>query len=255
MTLAQYGKLWQVSRQRIHSEADYRAFQAYQAELLLAYLQRHQVQVTERLVLDLGSGIGGYSEAFARNGARVISMDLMSQGVRLLPGCAPVAADALAIPLADNAVHLVFCASLIEHVPAPERLLAEIERVLAPGAYCYLSFPPYYSPMGGHEYAPFHYLGERTAMRLSAPRRMRRHPQWVRELYQVEVQPKSFADGYADWGLFRMTVGKAERLLAATSFEIVDLSTRYMPVSFVRWPVLREVLTWHVQFLLRVPRL
>lgn len=251
MILDQIGKLWHVSRRRLRSEADYRAFQAYQADLLLAYLQRHHVELAGQLVLDLGAGIGGYSEAFARASAQVISMDLMSQVVVRLAGCMPVTADALAVPLARGTVQFVFCASLIEHVAVPEQLLAEVERVLAPGCYCYLSFPPYYSPMGGHEYAPFHYLGERAAMRLAAGRRRRRYPAWVRELYRVEAQPASFAEGYTDWGLFHMTVAKAERLLAGGRFEVVDMSTRYLPVSFVRWPLLRELLTWHVQFLLR----
>jgi hypothetical protein len=31
------------------------------------------------------------------------------------------------------------------------------------------------------------------------------------------------------------------------------MSTRYMPASFIRWPVIGEALTWHAQFLLRKP--
>ena len=253
MVLEDYLTLWRVSRRRIRSETDYRAFQAFQASLLLKYLHRYRVDVRDRTVLDLGSGIGGYSQEFARRGAKMISMDLMSHEVCLPESCAPVSANALHIPLQTESVEIVFCASLIEHVAQPEKLITEIERVLEPGGVCYLSFPPYLSPMGGHEYAPFHYLGEQAAIAITESLRYRRHPQWVRHLYNVTQDPTSFAATYAGWGLFKMTIGKAQQLLATTGFQVVDLSTRYWPVSFVRWPYVREVLTWHVQFLLRKP--
>ena len=34
-----------------------------------------------------------------------------------------------------------------------------------------------------------------------------------------------------------MTVAKAERLLAASNFDFIDMSTRYLPGSFVRFNV------------------
>jgi SAM-dependent methyltransferase len=157
--------------------------------------------------------------------------------------------DALRTPLRSASVQLVFCASLIEHVAAPDKLLAEIERILAPGGEAYISFPPYYSPMGGHEFAPYHYLGERAALRLTR----RRHvlAEWARDLNGAKEEATSFADLYAGWGLFRMTVGKMRRLVAASGFDCLDMSTRYLPYSFIRWPVIGEALTWHAQFLLR----
>jgi len=51
-----------------------------------------------------------------------------------------------------------------------------------------------------------------------------------------------------------MTVGKARSLISASGLEILDMSTRYMPVSLIRWPVLGELLTWHAQFLLAKPK-
>ena len=100
----------------------------------------------------------------------------------------------------------VFSASLIEHVATPETLLAEIGRVLAPGGFCYLSFPPFYSPRGGHEFAPYHYLGERLALRLTPA--ARRELDWKDNPYRPTERPRSFADLYAGWGLYRMTVAK-----------------------------------------------
>jgi ubiquinone/menaquinone biosynthesis C-methylase UbiE len=174
----------------------------------------------------------------------------MAGAVRLDASCQPVVGNALHVPLANQSIDFVFCASLIEHVPNPQILLQEVSRVLKPGGFCYLSFPPFYSPVGGHEYAPFHYLGEKFAMRLAHKRSQKGHPAWAQRLYSINEQPESFAGIYADWGLFVMTIAKARRLIARSGLTRVDQSTRYFPRSFATWPIVGEVLTWHVQFLL-----
>jgi hypothetical protein len=50
-----------------------------------------------------------------------------------------------------------------------------------------------------------------------------------------------------------MTIRKFRRLLARTQLVCRDVSARYFPISFVRWPVLGEILTWHAQFLVVKP--
>lgn len=252
MRLKEFHELSRLVRTRRRSESDYRAFQAFQARLISDHLARRGFPFAGARVLDLGSGIGGYSAEFARLGARVVSVDLAPPLGWRSPGVSPIQGSALAVPLRDGAADAVFCASLIEHVEDPGRLLAEIGRVLRAGGLAYVSFPPYYSPVGGHEFSPFHYLGERLAMRLA--RRRADPPEWVHRVQDAPEEPRSFARLYRGWGLYRMTVRKMRRLLSATSFERVELSTRYLPLSFVRWPFLGEVLTWHAQFLLRKPR-
>lgn len=253
LRLKDYLDLYGLALKRLQSQAAYHAFQAAQASMLLRYLSGHGVVVTNRALLDLGSGIGGYSRVFGEAGARVTSLDLMADRISSQEYGAAVSASATAIPLADNSFDIVFCASLIEHVEKPEAVIAEIERVLKPGGICYLSFPPFYSPRGGHEYAPFHYFGENIALRLVGKRAMKYHPEWLQDLYQVSYEPTSFSKIYADWGLYVMTIGKARTLIESSRLDLIDLSTRYMPVSFVRWPILGEFLTWHVQFLLSKP--
>lgn len=239
-------RLWQVARRRKDSAIRYREFQAFQATLVIRHLERHGVALEGRQLLDLGSGVGGYSGELAERGARVIALDLdpAREGA---PGIRRVAASAAAVPLRTASIDFVFCASLIEHVPDPAAVLSEIERVLRPGGFAYVSFPPYYSPLGGHEFAPFHYFGERFALRM---RRRRRLPAWVAEIHPVRQNAAGFGDLFQGWGLFKMTIGKFLRLLRSLPLARRDMSTRHLPVSFVRWPVLREVVTWHAQFLL-----
>lgn len=248
MGIGDYVNLWRLGRRRLSSEEDYKEFQAFQATLLLKYLQRFSIDIKGKCVLDLGSGIGGYSAEMARYGAKIVSLDLIKPPCELVPGCGSIVANALAIPLCDEGVDFTFCASLIEHVGDPSRLLAEIQRTLKKEGYCYLSFPPFYSPLGGHEFSPFHYLGEYWAIRLT--RRRRRHLEWVDNLYNVSPNPQSFSEIYQDWGLFKMTIAKAKQLIASSRLEIVNMSTRYLPISMIRWPILGEIFTWHAQFLL-----
>jgi SAM-dependent methyltransferase len=179
----------------------------------------------------------------------VIALDLIRPAALTAGRYDGVVGDAQAIPLHDASIGFVFCASLVEHVAAPERLLAEVGRVLVPGGYCYLSFPPFYSPRGGHEFAPYHYLGERLALRWTPASRWA--VGWKDNPYGPNEQPQSFADLYVGWGLYRMTVRLARRLIAESGLALVDMSARYLPVSFIRWPVIGEALTWHAQFLLR----
>ncbi len=253
MRVSDYITLYKLAKARLRSEEDYRRLQRFQASLLLEYIYSFGININGRLVLDLGSGLGGYSQEIARSGAAaVISLDLISPSHLLGQRIYALVADALSIPLRDETVDFVFCASLIEHVNNPTLLLAEIRRVLKTGQYCYLSFPPFYSPRGGHEFSPFHYLGERWALRLSCLFK-RLPPGWVIRIYKRSLVPTSFASTYQGWGLFKLTIGEAIQLINKVGLKILDISPRYLPINTAKWPILSEILTWHVQFLLRKP--
>ncbi len=50
-------------------------------------------------------------------------------------------ADALNLPIQNSSVDAVICESLVEHVREPEKLIAEINRILKPGGQVYLVAP------------------------------------------------------------------------------------------------------------------
>ncbi|MFX1411390.1 MAG: class I SAM-dependent methyltransferase [Promethearchaeota archaeon] len=221
--------LLSLARRRFRSNDAYRRFQMYQARLILDYLIEQGVRFQNTDVLDLGCGTGGYSHAMTEAGARVISVDL-SRLVASPPIL--VLANAMQLPFGPDRFPVVFCASLIEHVPEPTQLLAEIKRVLTPDGVVYMSFPPFYSPVGGHEFKPYHLLGERWALRLS------RH------------KVDSLATACGDWGLYPLTIRRARRLFAEAGLKVQHESTRFFPFNVARVPWLGEFLTWHVQFIL-----
>jgi SAM-dependent methyltransferase len=218
-----------LARQRFRSDEHYRRFQAYQGTLLVRFLQEQSVNL-ERHVLDLGCGNGGYSRALRAAGAEVISLDLFRPGAPL-----PlfIQGDALSLPFADNTFPFVFCASLIEHVRHPSVLLREIKRVTCPGALAYISFPPFYSPVGGHQFKPYHLLGERLAIRLSG------------------CGTRGFATCFGDWGLYPLRISQVRRLIGEVGWQIRNMSTRFLPLNVAQIPLAGEFLTWHVQFVVR----
>ena len=242
--------LYHLARKRLLSAADYSAFQDYQGELLVDFLENHKIKVTGQRVLDLACGWGGVALALQKNRADVIAMDhsatLRGRKVPFLQ------ADALNLPFKSGIFDIVICSSLIEHVVNPSRLLEEIERILHPQGIAYLSFPPFYTPLGGHQFSPFHLLGENVALQIFKFRKFYQRRAWLRRYFPES--PSSYSKAFGSWGLYPLTISKVEFLIKGSSFQIVGRFTKYSPINFSNLPWFREFLTWHVQYLLRSER-
>lgn len=82
----------------------------------------------KRTIINLGSG----TEDMKRE---IINVDCYPyRGV-------DVVADVMNLPFKDQSVDMIVCTSLLEHVPEPEKALAEIGRVLKVGGYFYCAVP------------------------------------------------------------------------------------------------------------------
>jgi SAM-dependent methyltransferase len=90
------------------------------------------------LVLDAGSGRGGWSRVIAAAGGRRESLDIAPRGDERPDWIA----DLTAMPgVPDARFDAVVCHQVLEHVPAPWRAMAELHRVLRPGGGMVLSTP------------------------------------------------------------------------------------------------------------------
>jgi SAM-dependent methyltransferase len=235
------------ARRRVLSEQDYFSFEKYQGTLLVRYLQNKGIIVNQSRSLDIGCGFGGYSTALREAGSNSIGLDLDSVRISNLP--VKVAGDARWMPFQSESFSLVICSSLIEHIHDPNKLMFEIDRILQPKGYLYLSFPPFYSPAGGHQFAPFHYLGERLAISIFMHRKNYTKQEWMKRY--ISPTPISYSTSFGTWGLYRRTITWAKREIKKFSWSLIDCSARYSPLNPTKLPILGEFLTWHVQFLIQ----
>lgn len=204
--------------------ASYPEFEAYAARDAAAVMSGW-ANLAGALILDLGSGYGSYGRAFESHGACAVSLD-----VKPLGGPRMVRGDALHVPFRDGAFSGVVCSNLLEHVRSPRAVLGEVARVLRPGGWAYVSWTNWYSPFGGHEYSPWHFLGPGAARAIGRYVRL------------------ASAHNVPGVDLFPVHVGQVLGLLGNGSpFLIRFAGPRYWPrLSFiVRVPGLREVATWN----------
>ncbi|MBA3300394.1 MAG: class I SAM-dependent methyltransferase [Thermoleophilaceae bacterium] len=183
-------------------------------------------------VLDLGCGPGIYTRALRERGAEVVPVDNDMSEMEIA-GPAPegaLVADAGDLPFPDGDADGVFCSNLLEHTPDAEPVIREIERVLRPGSWAYISWTNWYSPWGGHDMTPYQYLGPR------------RGP----ALYEKRNGPPR-KNGYGD-GLWACHIGPTLRTVrACPDLEIERVEPRYWPklTLITRIPGFREVFTWN----------
>jgi SAM-dependent methyltransferase len=131
----------------------------------------------------------------------------------------------------------VLCSNLLEHTPEPEAVIAEIERVLRPGGWAYVSWTNWLSPWGGHAIAPFHYLGPQRGLRV------------YRTLFG---EPRGENLPYD--GVWPTSIGAILRIVRERPGLALERAVpRYYPSQawILRVPGLREVLTWNCLLLLR----
>lgn len=225
----------------------FRLFLAEQSEPERFYRELADDSVTQlarytdlsgKVVLDLGGGPGHFTAAFRARGARCLLVepdpDELRAGAELPAGA--VQGDGMALPVADSGVDVCFSSNVLEHVVDPAAMLTEMIRVTRPGGVIYLAFTNWYSPWGGHEMAPWHYLGPRYAER--------------RYVRRTGKAPKN----KPGTGLFPVHVGPTLRGLRARG-DVVVLAAQ--PRYYPRWsrcvlrvPGLREVVTWNLLLIL-----
>jgi len=114
-------------------------------DLLVDLLARAGIPGRRTRIVDVAAGTGHYLGVANAAGAFSFGTDLSIHACRRARGedrgLKICRGDAEALPFRDAAADLALCLQLIEHTPFPEKVIAEISRVLRPGGYLFLSAP------------------------------------------------------------------------------------------------------------------
>jgi SAM-dependent methyltransferase len=236
-------QLLKLAARRFRSSDDYRAMQRHIAEATLAELESRGIRLRDSAVLELGAGRGGYSAVLYRDSGSFVASDIERDPFFDATGVPFKIADVTRpLPFESESFDFIYCSSLIEHIADPTTLLRESMRVLRRGGTLFLTFPPFYSLalVGGHQFKPFHFLGERLAVRLT---------NLVRG-----SQIADYSTCFGSFGLYPLRIDQVRRSVRQAGFEISDVYTRMSPVNTARLPgVLKDLATWHVCYLARKP--
>lgn len=136
------------------------------ADLLNEHLCRYrfaQLLVENKVVLDVGSGVGYGSKILAEKAGSVLALDISKEAVRYAgreysaDNIELVVGDCQDLPLASESVDVVVSFELIEHLQGQRAHLLEISRVLKPDGLTVISTPNriFYS-QESNQVNPFH---------------------------------------------------------------------------------------------------
>jgi len=189
-------------------------------------------------VLDVGGGPGYFADAFEALGATYLPLDADAGELSLHgrdPGPRTVLGDGAALPFTSGVFDVAYSSNVAEHVRDPWKMADEMVRVTRPGGVVFLSYTLWYGPWGGHETAPWHYLGgDRAARRYTD-----KHGHRPKNIYGESLFRTTAAAG-ARWASARRTDG---------TLTDVRLVPRYLPRwshGLARVPGLREVACWNL---------
>ena len=210
---------------------------------MLAQDSVDQIESYHRLdgqrVLDVGGGPGYFAEAFRAAGATYNSLDadLGELSGRGDPQPGTVLGSGMQLPFRDGSFDVTYSSNVLEHVNLPWTMADEMVRVTKPGGLVFLSYTLWWGPWGGHETAPWHFLGGHRA----AGRYERKHGHPPKNVFGTSLFPVTAAGGlrWVDHQTGAVVVAKLPRYLPRGAWWVL------------RVPGIREVLTWNLALVLR----
>lgn len=127
----------------------------------LSYLESNIGNLSDKVILDMGCGEGGFLVAVKKMGLKAVGTDLSKTALdiaHLQMSCRPnlgnpsilTQSEGHHVPFADNTFDLITSIDTLEHIPDLEGFLKEMSRILKKGGYFYANTPNRHWPYETH---------------------------------------------------------------------------------------------------------
>ena len=131
-------------------------------DYLIPLLQDWGVDVAGKKILDIGCAEAGILCALSDAGASSTGLEISPPRLDFARQLAKpeqlkniqfVAADFLFPPLKKKQINfdLIMLRDVIEHLPDKQKVFAKLQSLMGNGSKLFITFPPFYSPFGGHQ--------------------------------------------------------------------------------------------------------
>lgn len=147
-------------------------------EYMIPYLESKGVAIRGASIIEIGCAEGGNLCAMAEHGARDLAgTDIATERLESAAHIASLLGLSISYSSHDiigddpmpewvGRFDVAFLRDVIEHLDDATAALRNIKKVLKPGGVLYVTFPPFYSPFGGHQHLLGNWVGKIPYMQL-----------------------------------------------------------------------------------------
>jgi SAM-dependent methyltransferase len=240
------------------------------AETIVPYISELGAFKNNDAVAEIGSAEGGVLAAFVEKGAKSalgtdISLPRLETGKQIAKeGNLEIEFTSHDIineePAKEwlNNYNLVLLRDVIEHLDDTTIALANIKKIIKPGGYLFVTFPPYYSPFGGHQHTIGHKRGMFPYIHL-LPNKMfywflkkgrQNDIGEVKRLQNIKLTAKKFLKSVEDAG-YEVAHYDYYLLRPVFKWKFGLPTLKLTPISWL--PLVKSVLSLEACYLLKVP--
>src|SRR5574341_1038562 len=165
-------------RQALSDREHFVQYRSNRLDTILTAAREYGVEITNRVVLDLGCGEGAITSGYVAAGAKqAIGVDVDEEAVHRArqqqhaPNLSFCVGGSESVPLPGNIVDTIISYDVFEHLTCPHEIISECYRVLRPGGTVLISTNGWGHPFAPHLWAtmpvPWAHVifSERTVMR------------------------------------------------------------------------------------------
>lgn len=230
---------------------------------LFPYFQKYCPGFHKFKVLEVGCAEGGFLHVLLNRGIYAVGLELAWHRIALAKTLDPRLeivhgdiTDPKVIQRLKESFDLVVMREVIEHVELREKAFENITQLLKPNGFLYVSFPPKFSPFGGHHQNGNSFLRYVPYLHLLPPGLLRFLEMITKESpHIIENAILNFKNG--------LTISQFERLCQHFGFHpivkalytirpIFQIRTGLKPFRFPSVPILREFFTLGCEYLLQI---